>query len=188
VEDLEPSRLKDELRRKITSKRRSLSKEEHAELTERILRRILNLPEVSDAINILLYHSIKGEPSVERLQDILPDRSFIFPRVRGEELELIKVDSQKVMAKGAFGIREPKEGLRVDPEDVELALVPGIAFDREGYRLGWGRGYYDRLLKRVGGFKVGVAYSFQVLERLPRDPWDVPVDAVVTEKEVIRRL
>jgi len=77
--------------------------------------------------------------------------------------------------------------LSLSLKDIDVILVPGLAFDRECYRLGWGKGFYDRLLKRAGGFSLGIAYSFQVLKRLPRDHWDIPVDAVVTEKELIRR-
>jgi len=62
--------------------------------------------------------------------------------------------------------------------------VPGVLFDKVGYRIGYGKGYYDRLLTKLGGIKVGVCYQFQVVEELPRDSWDKPVDLVVTEEKI----
>ncbi|HRZ87257.1 MAG TPA: 5-formyltetrahydrofolate cyclo-ligase [bacterium] len=84
---------------------------------------------------------------------------------------------------GRFGVLQPRHGevREVPPEQIELFIVPGVAFDAEGYRLGRGRGYYDRLLEAAGAAKIALAYDFQVVERVPREAHDVRVDIVVTE-------
>lgn len=131
---------------------------------------------------------MKGEPDLTSLfPELIKRNALILPKVKGEELELYRVKNISCLREGSFGIPEPSEGEKVSPEEVELFVIPGVVFDKEGYRLGFGKGYYDRLLKGVKSPKVGVAYSFQVVDKLPRDPWDVPVDIIITEKN-IRRL
>jgi len=91
------------------------------------------------------------------------------------------------LSTGSYGILEPREellGLK-STADVELCLVPGVAFDQIGNRIGYGGGYYDRLLDSINGRTVGLAYSFQVLDEIPSEPHDKRVDIVVTEKGII---
>lgn len=90
--------------------------------------------------------------------------------------------SGEPLTTSAFGIPEPDPALsRVDPTMLDVILVPGVAFTRAGARLGQGGGYYDRVLAGPRGFTIGVAWSFQVVDAVPTDPWDQPVDALVTE-------
>lgn len=91
-----------------------------------------------------------------------------------------------LLRSGPFGIREPADGLPVDPGDVDLFFVPGVGFDPLGHRLGYGKGYFDRLLSKssVRGLKVGLAFSAQVLSTIPATPHDVPMDFLLTEKGV----
>ncbi len=185
---MEPVRNKGDIRSDILKRRIALGKEEVLNNSSLIVSRICSLREFVSAKTVLLYASVKGEPNIIPLINTATGKRFALPKVKGDELILYEVSKEDDLKSGAFGIPEPHGGKEISPDEVDLIAVPGIAFDREGYRLGWGKGYYDRLLKRAGAFKLGVAHSFQVLERLPRDPWDVPVDAVVTEKELIRRL
>lgn len=88
-----------------------------------------------------------------------------------------------------FGLLEPeKDCLRpVEPEDIEIVLVPGLAFDRKGNRLGYGMGYYDRFLKKLnpGAIKIGLAFSFQILQEVPVGPLDHSLDLIITDEEII---
>ncbi len=179
---------KGEIRRELLKRRRSLKEGERKALSASICSNLRSLPEYGQAERILFFYPVKGEPDIIPLlgRAIEEGRAFL-PKVDGEDLTLCRVPSLQSLVPGAYGIPEPQGEEVVSPAWIDLLLVPGVAFDREGFRLGWGKGYYDRLLKRAGGMKVGVAFSFQVFERLPRDPWDVPVDAVVTEKGIIRR-
>ncbi|EDP76338.1 5-formyltetrahydrofolate cyclo-ligase [Hydrogenivirga sp. 128-5-R1-1] len=180
---------KGEIRKEILKRRVSLPYSLRSSYDERIREKLVSLPEFSGAHRILLYCPVKGEPDLSPLFGLLLEsgKRLVLPKVDGEELSLIEVESPLCLSKGTFNIPEPQEGVKIEPEMLELAVVPGVAFDREGFRLGFGKGYYDRLLERVRAPTVGVAYSFQVLSRVPRDSWDRPVDIVVTEKEVIRR-
>jgi 5-formyltetrahydrofolate cyclo-ligase len=88
---------------------------------------------------------------------------------------------------GKFGVREPAAGCReISFETFDLVLVPGMAFDLQGSRLGRGRGFYDRLLKNIGGVKCGVAYDFQLLEKIPEEPHDTKVDFVFTPSRCVK--
>ncbi|WP_461832652.1 5-formyltetrahydrofolate cyclo-ligase [Aquifex sp.] len=180
--------LKERLRRKILDKRIALSEEERGLLSRKIAENLRSIPEYKRAKTVLLYCPVKGEPDLTTLFSELINRdALILPKVKGKTLELYKVNTLSCLKKGSFGIPEPEEGEKVSPDEVELFVVPGVVFDKEGYRLGFGKGYYDRLLRGVKSPKVGVAYSFQVIDKLPRDPWDIPVDIIITEKN-IRRL
>ncbi len=179
---------KESLRRKILDKRLSLDRELREKLSRRIVEKVLSLPEFEEASSYLLYYPIKGEPDVTPLYQIIWERgkTLFLPRVKGKLLEVVPVRDMSELKEGSFGIPEPSDGDPVDPSEVDFALVPGIAFDREGYRLGFGKGFYDRLLRELKAFRAGVAYSFQVVDFVPRDRWDEPVDALITEKEVKR--
>jgi 5-formyltetrahydrofolate cyclo-ligase len=178
-----------DLRRELLKKRLSLSPELRSIYDRRIVENLYNLPEFKDAGTVLLYCAVKGEPDITPIfERVLGEgKGLVLPKVEGEGIKLISVRDPLCLTNGTFNIPEPSEGVIIEPEEVELAVIPGIGFDREGYRIGFGKGYYDRLLERVSAPKVGVAYSFQVLGSVPRDSWDKPVDIIVTEKEVIRR-
>ncbi|RLJ71343.1 5-formyltetrahydrofolate cyclo-ligase [Hydrogenivirga caldilitoris] len=180
---------KRDIRRELLSKRVTLPSELKSSYDERIRAGLRTLPEFRHANRVLLYCPIKGEPDLTPLFDQLfsQGKKLVLPKVEEDELLLLEVNNLTCLSTGAFNILEPEDGISVTPEELDLVVVPGIAFDVNGYRIGFGKGYYDRLLERVSAPKVGVAYSFQVLDRVPRDTWDKPVDIVVTEKEVIRR-
>lgn len=121
------------------------------------------------------------------------EKRVLVPVVKKGEVDLffseIK-DLGKELAPGTFDILEPKpEFVRpVDLDAVDVIFVPGIAWDKDGYRLGWGRGYFDRVMKRLPTHvrSIGLAFNLQLINRVPRDQFDVPVDMVVTESRVIR--
>lgn len=180
---------KEELRKRILKERLDQDPAKKAERDRLIRERLSSLPEFQRAKVILLYYPIKGEPDLRPLfPEILADGTLVLPKVRGEDLALVRVEDLRKFKPGAFGILEPEGDGQVDPEEVDLAVVPGVVFDRECFRIGFGKGFYDRLLRRIKAPKVGVAYSFQVVRDLPKDPWDVPLDLVLTEDELIRRL
>ncbi|HET7462921.1 MAG TPA: 5-formyltetrahydrofolate cyclo-ligase, partial [Longimicrobium sp.] len=107
--------------------------------------------------------------------------------VTRREMTLHRVDSPADLRTGNYGIREPAPDLPcVDPAEVDAALVPGLAWDRAGNRLGRGAGYYDRMFARPDwrGFRCGIFFAAQEADAIPAEAWDLPLDAVVTEREV----
>lgn len=110
---------------------------------------------------------------------------IVLPRV-DKELHALRLyavsDLTADVEPGVWGIREPIQSLEeIPPRELDYILIPGLAFDKERYRLGYGGGYYDRLLKNTNAVKIGVCYDFQRVEKVPTEVWDVPVDKIVTD-------
>lgn len=121
----------------------------------------------------------EADPFVGSLRGV----HWAWPRMDGERLEFHRTET---FVKGRFGIAEPEPTSEiVRLESLKGALIPGLAFDREGGRLGRGKGFYDRTLAGFRGLKIGVGFSLQLVEGIPMDDWDVRMDAVITEQSVI---
>jgi len=133
------------------------------------------------------FKSLHGEPSLEKVFTASKVR-WVFPRVENDELSFWAPHSASAFVTGAFGIQEPdpRHSQRFDLDDIDGFVIPGLAFDKLGARLGKGKSFYDRALAKYSGVKVGAAFHWQVREKLPTDPWDVFMDALVTDHEIIR--
>nr|WP_267962744.1 5-formyltetrahydrofolate cyclo-ligase [Thermus hydrothermalis] len=131
--------------------------------------------------DILLYHPLPHELDLLSLTEKHPARYYL-PKVAGEGLSVHPLGP---LAPGPFGLLEPTTP-PVDPGVLDLVVVPGLAFDREGFRLGHGKGFYDRFLAQVKAVRLGVVPEALLLPRLPRDPWDIPMAYLATEKGVWR--
>lgn len=138
------------------------------------------------ADRILMYHSLPDELSTHRFLDKWHGRkSFFLPRVNGVNLEILPYDESRLEL-GAFHIEEPTGENTVSPDEIELVIVPAVAYDRAGNRLGRGKGFYDRLLSNTAATKVGIGYEFQIVDEIPAEPHDVKMDMVITQKTVLR--
>lgn len=111
-------------------------------------------------------------------------KTLLLPCVKGDELELRYFDGEERLQPGeGYAIPEPVGELFADWGKIDLILVPGVAFDKSGNRLGRGKGYYDKVLKQTGAYKLGVCFDFQLVERVPVEPHDVKMDRVVASGE-----
>ncbi|MDE6692395.1 MAG: 5-formyltetrahydrofolate cyclo-ligase, partial [Muribaculaceae bacterium] len=132
--------------------------------------------------HILLYHSLPDELSSRSFIEKWAGRKhFYLPRVNGVNLEILPYD-RSTLSLGAFHIEEPQGNETADINDIELIIVPGVAYDREGNRVGRGKGYYDRLLATSKATKIGMAYDFQLVDEIDAEPHDIKVDFVITDK------
>jgi 5-formyltetrahydrofolate cyclo-ligase len=181
------------LRTRSLAARGAMSGPERAEAAALVCHRLLALPELQTARVVLGYAAFGTECDVDPVLDTLIGRGagVLLPWVDGDDLRIARVrDLSAGVAPGWRGVREPRpEGRRpARPDRVEVALVPGVAFDRSGARLGYGGGHFDRLLARLAAAAavIGVAYGTQVLDSLPSEPHDRRVDILVTEREVLR--
>lgn len=185
---------KDEIRREARTRLRALLPGERAEAETAIARRVWTVPEVAAARTLLIYAHLPNEVSTDAiaLEALTRGVHVVFPRVLPgtREMDLHAVVEPDSLRIGAYGIREPdpERCARVPAGQVDAVLVPGLAWDRRGARLGRGAGYYDRLfaLPEWRGFRCGVFYAAQEFPHIPTDPWDVPLHAVVTEGGVVR--
>lgn len=176
---------KAEIRKAMKAAKAKLAPEQKAEAAVRCFARLEELPEFKNAQSILLYASLPDELSTSAfIQRWHSHKRICLPRVNGNNLEILPYNPEE-LAKGAFGINEPQGNAEVNPSEIDLIVVPGVAFDSQGNRLGRGRGFYDRLLCQTKAAKIGVAYDLQVVDRLPSEPHDVLMDRIVTESRTL---
>lgn len=178
------------LRRTVLELRDALPEGERRERSERIARRVLALPEGDAAHTVLAFWSFGSEVQTAALIDRLVERGtrVALPRVEGSEIVAVVYARGDPVAATAFGAMEPLADDPVEPKDVDLVIVPGVAFDRLGARVGYGGGFYDRFLPRTrpGVPAIAIAYSLQLVPDVPEGRMDRRLDAIVTEDEVIR--
>lgn len=187
----ELKKAKRDVRARVLALRDALGTEQRAELGGAVVERFLALPEVLAARTVMVFWSFGTEVPTEPLIAALHARGAVvaLPRiVEGEVRAATYVPGDPLMAT-RFGAREPAGGVEVDPTSIDVVAVPAVAFDRLGRRIGYGGGYYDRFLIRTrrDAARVGLAFDLQVVNGdLPAGRFDVGVDAVVTESEIIR--
>ena len=177
-------RSKTEIRRDTAAILR-LPPDLRAEKSARLCEAITASAEWQTARMIAIFAPQPREPDVEMLWSRAAGKSFTYPRVEEGRLDLYRVDSLYELAPGAFGVREPAAdpAHAVPPDALDLILVPGVAFTRDGARLGRGGGFYDRLLAALPAHicKIGVCFDSQILRELPVEPHDQRVDFIATE-------
>lgn len=180
--------MKKELRRDMVKKRLEMSKDEVETKSNIIMDKLIDMLEDKKIKNIMLYYSIKNEVSTLKLASFCLDRGIgiIFPKSIKETYTILpcKIQSLDDLEEGEYGIPEPKTYEIVDKKDIDIVIVPGVAFSRSGYRLGYGAGYYDRFLSDFKGTKIGVCYSFQICDSVFNETYDAKMDTIVTENEV----
>lgn len=175
---------KDELRRLVRAQKKQYTAAQLAAMSERICSKVLRSAWWQEAGTLLLYYPLADEVDVRRLirEAWLGGKRVLLPVCRGADLDLRLYEGEASLTPGAFGIMEPR-GLLFAPEDysqIQLALIPGMAFDEAGHRLGRGRGYYDRLLPRLTQARLqGICFPFQMQTTVPVAPHDVAVSAVI---------
>lgn len=139
-------------------------------------------PTFKAADTILLYHSLKDEVDTHTfIQKWSKEKNILLPVVMGEDLELRRYTGPQDLAVGSYGILEPTGEIVTSYVSIDLIIVPGVAFDKLGHRLGRGKGYYDRLLPKIPqAYKIGICFPFQLLEEIPAEPFDICMDEILT--------
>lgn len=179
------------LRTQTLKKRDEIPTEQRASKSALIESRLNGMPEFAAAETVLLYASFKSEVDTSGLVHLALEsgKRVLLPRVAGPELVLHEIKGLEDLEKGAWGIPEPKSLCRqADVNEADVIIVPGVAFDESGGRLGYGKGFYDRLLSRLDRPIPLIALSFEAQmynNRLPVSGHDVPMDFIITEQRVI---
>jgi 5-formyltetrahydrofolate cyclo-ligase len=177
------------LRRAAIERRDLLSAGERSAKSERIVERVLALPEVGAARTVMAFWSFGSEVQTAALIQRLHEagKRVVLPRIVEGEIAAVTYAPGDPVAATSFGAMEPVGAELVSAEDVDGVIVPGVAFDRRGGRVGYGGGFYDRLLSRAPSAPaVAVAFDVQLVDGVPRGRSDSRVDVIVTEDEVIR--
>lgn len=172
---------KSSIRARIRALKCLLSTDERQESADSVFAKLERMAEFVSAERVLMYHSLPDElPTHAFLEKWGATKRFYLPRVNGVNLELLPYDRFR-LAHGAFHIEEPQGDDVVAPDTIDLIVVPGVAYDRSGNRLGRGKGFYDRLLRDLDVTTVGVAFDCQLVDgNLPVEPDDIPVNIVIT--------
>ncbi len=184
--------IKAAIRRKIRAQRRQLTSEWISLTSATIQQQCLALPEWPAAQNICCY---LAEPTEVQTGQLLAaawqaNKKVWVPAYHPQQhYRYVPLERQTVLTVGHWNINEPANPLWQDPQAIDLALIPGLAFDSQGGRLGHGKGYYDSLLAEAAllpARKIGLAFDFQLQDKLPLEIWDVAMDIIVTDQSVIR--
>lgn len=168
------------VRQAVRAKIREMSEEQKSAISEQLCARIAQMEVVATSKVVALFISLADEPQTSTLLEALSSKRIVAPRIEGEEMEFY--DLAEGLHEGAFGIMEPVGETPVEPSEIDAMIVPGVVFTREGARCGRGKGFYDKYLSRKGfrAHTIGICYPCQVVEMLPTEPHDRPLDEVVT--------
>ena len=171
---------KQELRQAIRRQKQMFSGDDASEA----LRQLRQHPRLINADTLLLYSALQDEVPTQSLLDelVAQGKTVLLPRVVSDtDMELRQYTGLQDLQVGAFGILEPTGKLFTDYEKIDVAVVPGMAFDKEGHRLGRGKGYYDRFLRLLPKtYKIGICFSWQLVDNVPTDEHDILMDQIMT--------
>ncbi|WP_294405087.1 5-formyltetrahydrofolate cyclo-ligase [uncultured Clostridium sp.] len=188
---------KKELRKSILDIRNNLDSDTKKENDNIIRKKFLESSYYKNAEKIFIYISYSSEiNTIEIINRALNDGKEIFvPRTvfKTKAMDAVKITSLEKLKKDRYGIPEPEEDAsHINPDKLDLIVVPGVAFDNRGGRIGYGAGYYDRYFKKISKErskiikKIALAYNFQVIENVPMDEQDVKIDCIITEKHILK--
>ncbi len=187
---------KEDIRKEITSLRNELTKEQVDFLSQKIISTLIKLPIFKSSQNIMLYLSFGNEVDTFKLIELCKDqgKKVIVPFCVKEGRQIVPTELKNVnedLVRTKFGYLEPKKELvkSVDTQEIDLIILPGLAFDRGCYRISYGGGYYDRFLGKLDFSipTIGLVYDFQLIDLAPIEAHDIPVDYVVTDKRIVVR-
>lgn len=180
---------KSELRREMKARLSALSGEKRRKASEKICEALSSLPEFISAKKAFLFYPLKSEPDILPLAKLCEESGKIvaYPKVDGEKMRFFAPDG---FIKSRLGVYEPNGGDEISEDGETVAVVPALAYRRDGYRLGRGGGYYDRFLATFRGVSIGVGFVFSLLfpDAFKEEQHDIPVDIIVTDGEIIRNL
>lgn len=178
---MEISQQKDIARRVISTMKKTLTEEDKIRRSEKILKKLESNNNFIKAKNVLFYYSLPDEVRTDLFINKWYEKKNIFlPVVSGDKLLLRKYDPGKVK-QGYKSIMEPYGTESILPDKIDVAVIPGVAFDIQCNRLGRGKGFYDRLLADLKCDTIGLAYDFQIFDLLPVDSFDKNINEIISE-------
>lgn len=178
---------KQQIRAELKERRNSMTKEQREEYSRKICEQLWKCIESEEADVIYFYYPLGSEVNVFTLAEkaLLKGKKIAFPRTNRDSMDFYPVISLSDFREGAFGIMEPVGEIPV-MEESPVVIVPGLGFDRNKNRIGYGKGFYDRYFARFPACrKIGAAYETQIVDFIPTDDFDTSMDMIITEREVL---
>lgn len=179
---------KQELRNKIKALRKNLTKQEITEKSDVICNKLFELKKINHSKTVMVYiHAFNEVRTDKIIKKLLADGKKVCAPVTDENTKTITAyyfENSDDFVKGAYGILEPPKICVADISQIDIAIIPGIAFDKYGSRLGFGEGYYDRFLSKFKGTKIGIGYKFQCEHNIECDEYDIPMNYIINEEEI----
>lgn len=176
------------LRKEISARKKQFSSEQLNSWSEQIMEKLSTTDLFQQARCIAIYHALPQEvQTAVFIEKWYQQKKLALPLVQGDDLLFLPYTGKDSIQKGSFGILEPivtKDSESVESE-IDLIVVPGVAFDRQHNRMGRGRGFYDRLLSTLHVPTIGICFDFQLLAEIPTEPFDKKMDLIITENEII---
>lgn len=191
---------KDKIREKILKTRKGLSNKMVASNSQKILKKLFGIAEFHRAKKVMFYLSFDNEIDTHWMieKSLKLKKQIFLPKVVKSRIIAVPlggIKNLKNLVLGKFGIYEPrtidklycvKSGESQTMKYMDVVIVPGVAFDKNCNRLGFGKGYFDRFLKTQKAIKIGLAHSFQMVKKIPVSKSDVPMNLVITEKQILK--
>ncbi len=174
-----------EIRQEMKAYRKQLTSRERLEASNKICNRLLEDIISREYQDILCYYPLPYEVDLLPLYELLLSRGYAlyFPKTEKEQIAFYEILDLNQFQKGCFDVMEPINLTRPFEKKEGYGIIPGLAFDRTGHRIGYGGGFYDRFLhKNPGIYKTGVAFSGQRYDKIPSQPWDVRMDQVIVDE------
>lgn len=172
------------MRRNIRILKKQYTEEQLREKSRLVINRLMEHESVKKAKTICLYYSLPDEVYTHDLAEHLmkAGKEVLLPRVTGEEeMEIRKYTGMQDMTESAYHIQEPSGELFTAYHDIDVVVVPGMGFDKDGNRLGRGKGYYDRFLCQIPEiYKIGICFDFQIMDKIPTEPTDIAMNTVIS--------
>ncbi|RLB74537.1 MAG: 5-formyltetrahydrofolate cyclo-ligase [Deltaproteobacteria bacterium] len=177
------------IRKQFLDCRKKIAVAEYARLSQQVQQQLIASDCFVRAESLALYSPIHNEVVTEQIFAAARkvNKKVYYPRVAGDEFAFFEVATLEELVTGAFGVAEPVSAAKISVADLDLVVVPGVAFDLHGYRLGYGRGFYDRQLvgKPTGTVSVGLCFNLQLYDSLPVETHDQAMDFIATETRFI---
>lgn len=174
--------MKDDIRREYKKRRKSLTESQKKAFDCALAERVEEL--FKDKNSFFIYYSFGSEPDTKKLiaRLISLNKRVFLPRVEGGEMVPVEYTGEQNLTRSPLGVSEP-EG-QAYPGDTDVIIVPLLAVNGRGYRVGYGGGYYDKFLKNSSAVKAGIGYEFQLTDDFTEDEWDEPLDIFITERGI----
>ena len=175
------------IRANISACKKNFSSQTISELSQNICDRLARTDVFQNARCIAFYFGLKDEVQTSVLIEEWSDKKRIaLPVISGNDINFHAFTGKEKLHKGVFDIQEPTSTDIIPPEDIDVFIIPGVAFDRNGNRLGRGKGYYDRYLTCINKPIIGICFDFQLIDSIPTENHDVKMSMVITEKEILK--